>query len=179
MRISVVIPTQPGREEDLQRALTSLRRQTRAPETVIVEHDSHGEGAAVTRNRALEHVDTDWVAFLDDDDELKPNHLRALARHAYLTDADVVYSYFDVVGGVDVIDCFGVEFDPLLLRRRNHIPVTVLARTELVRAVGGFENHPDPDGKPCEDWGLWLKLLDAGASFSHLPQRTWVWHLRG
>jgi len=32
------------------------------------------------------------------------------------------------------------------------------------------------NGDPCEDWGLWLALLDAGAAFSHLPQRTWIWH---
>ena len=179
MPITVVIPTLPERGEQLRIALDSVKAQSRQPQAVHVVVDDDREGAAVTRNRALEYVDTDWAAFLDDDDEFKPHHLRALARHAYLSEADVVYPYFDAVGGVDRIDCFGVEFDPVLLRRRNFIPVTVLARTELIRAVGGFEDHPDADGKPCEDWGLWLKLLDAGARFSHLPQRTWIWHLRG
>jgi len=118
---------------------------------------------------------SDWVAFLDSDDELKPNHLRACARNAALTGADLVYPWFDC-DGEDKIGMFGVPFDAVLLRKRNYIPVTVLVRTELVRAVGGFRDHPDENGDPCEDWGLWLALLDAGAVFSHLPQRTWIWH---
>lgn len=179
MSVSVVIPTIPTRAALLEIALDSVKAQTIPPDAVHVVVDTDGAGPAATRNHGLDFVDTDWVAFLDDDDVLKPNHLRALARYAYLSGADVVYPYFDVVGGVDLIDCFAVPFDPILLRRRNYIPVTVLARTQLVRMVGGFEDHPDESGKPCEDWGLWLKLLDHGARFSHLPQRTWVWHLRG
>jgi glycosyltransferase involved in cell wall biosynthesis len=176
--VTVVIPTIPGRGDLLERAIASVVAQS-LPAALVVELDKHSEGAAATRNRALRQVDTEWTAFLDDDDELKPNHLRACARLAHLTGADVVYPWFDVVGGVDEIGCFGVPFDPDLLARRNYIPVTTLCRTLAIKAVGGFENHPDPDGKPCEDWGLWLKLHAVGARFAHLPQRTWIWHLRG
>ena len=168
---TVIVPTIPGREAELDRALNSINGTDR----VIIWHDTKREGAAVSRNRALEKVDSEWVAFLDDDDELKPNHLRACARNAALTGADLVYPWFDC-DGEDKIGMFGVPFDPVLLRKRNYIPVTVLVRTELVRKVGGLQEHPDDNGDPCEDWGLWLALLDAGAVFSHLPQRTWIWH---
>ena len=140
-------------------------------------HDVERIGAAANRNRALAVVDTEWVAFLDDDDELLPQHLRVCARHAYLTGADVVYPDSEVVGGDHPVNVFDFDFDPTLLRRRNYIPVTVLARTELVKQVGGFQPHPDENGDPCEDWGLWLALVDAGATFSHVPQRTWIWHV--
>jgi len=168
---TVIVPTIPGREAELDRALNSINGTDR----VIIWHDTKREGAAVSRNRALEKVDSEWVAFLDDDDEFKPNHLRACARNAALTGADLVYPWFDC-DGEDKIGMFGVPFDPVLLRKRNYIPVTVLVRTELVRKVGGFQDHPDDNGDPCEDWGLWLALLTAGAVFSHLPQRTWIWH---
>jgi len=175
--ITVVIPTIEGREGLRRRAFesASARVQTLAPEKIAVVLDRRRNGAATTRNEALKWVDTDWVAFLDDDDELKPNHLRACARNAALTGADLVYPWFDC-DDEDKIGMFGVPFDPVLLRKRNYIPVTVLVRTELVRKVGGFRDHPDDNGDPCEDWGLWLALLDAGAVFSHLPQRTWIWH---
>lgn len=175
MSITVVVPTIHGRETQLRRAIDSVWAQT-MPAALQVILDENRDGAAATRNRALEHVDTEFVAFLDDDDELKPNHLRTCARNAALTGADLVYPWFDVDAGEDEIGMFGVPFDPILLRKRNYIPVTVLVRTELVRKVGGFRDHPDVNGDPCEDWGLWLALLDAGATFSHLPQRTWIWH---
>lgn len=171
MRISVVIPTIPGREESLQRAIASAHAQTYPAAAVHVVLDTQRQGAAHTRNKALELVDTEWVAFLDDDDELKPHHLKACARHAALTGADVVYPWFD---GDDEIGMYEVPFSASLLRRRNFIPVTVLARTELLVEAGGFTPHPDENGDPCEDWGLWLKLLALGATFSHLPKRTWI-----
>lgn len=173
MNISLAIPTHPGREAVLERALTSVKAQTLAPQAIHVVLDEQRRGAARTRNQALALVETEWVAFLDSDDELLPHHLKACARHATLTGADVVYPGFE---GEDPTGMFGVAFDPLLLRRRNYIPVTVLARTDLVKAVGGFTPHPDENGDPCEDWGLWLALLSVGTRFSHLPQRTWIRH---
>ena len=177
MTITLVIPTIPGREELLRRAVTSVYAQSYRDGVIELQLDGDREGAAATRNRALERVETEWVAFLDDDDELKPNHLRACARHAWLTGADIVYPGYDTIGD-DPIGCFGIPFNPVLLRQRNYIPVTVLARTDLVRDVGGFRDHPDEYGERCEDWGLWLALLDAGAKFSHLAQRTWIWDCR-
>lgn len=176
MNVTAVVPTIATRAHStLPRALASVEGQSHRCATVV-EPDSTGEGPAATRNRALGRVTTDWVAFLDDDDELYPNHIRACLRHATLTGADLVYPGYDAVGD-DPVGVFGLPFDAGLLRRRNYIPVTVLARTELVRAVGGFVNHPDENGDPCEDWGLWLALLDVGAKFSHLPQRTWRWYV--
>ena len=176
--ITVVIPTIDGRGEQLDRALDSVEAQSLKADDVRVRLDDLRAGAAATRNAMLDLVDTEWVAFLDDDDEFKPNHLRACFRHAGLTGADVVYPGYEAVGK-DPLGCFGMRFDGDLLRGRNYIPVTTLCRTELVKAVGGFQPHPDENGDPCEDWGLWLALLDAGAKFSHLAQRTWVWNVSG
>ena len=177
MNITVIVPTIPGREDLLSRALASIEGQSISCR-VIVEFDATREGAAAVRNRALAEVHTEWVAFLDDDDVMKPDHLRACMRHAWFTGADIVYPGYDTIGE-DPVGCFGIPFDPVLLRRRNYIPVTTLCRTELVKQVGGFQAHPDENGDPCEDWGLWLALLDAGAKFSHLAQRTWIWTVDG
>jgi glycosyltransferase involved in cell wall biosynthesis len=173
--ITVVIPTPPSREQQLGRAIASVAAQLLQPVETLVEPDWDREGPAIVRNRALAKVTTEWVAFLDDDDELYPNHLLALARFARLTPVDVVYPYFDC-DGEDVIRMFGVPFDPLLLERANFIPVTALARTAKVREAGGFQLHLDGNGDPCEDWGLWLAMHKNGAKFAHLPARTWRWH---
>lgn len=160
-----------------ERAVASVQAQTLKPEALVVQLDTNRAGAAATRNHALEKVTSEWVAFLDDDDELYPDHLKLCARAARLSGADVVYPGYDVDGDGDPVGCFGVPFDGHLLRRRNFIPVTALARTEAVRAAGGFQPYPDEHGDPCEDWGLWLAMHDQGARFHHLPRKTWRWNL--
>lgn len=179
MDITVVIPTIPTRQPLLERALASVRAQTLPAVGLVVALDLDREGAAATRNRALERVTTDWVAFVDDDDELYPEHLKLLARFVQLSKVDVAYPGYDCDTDVDPVGMFGVPFDPLLLERANYVPVTVLARTEAVRAAGGFQPHPDANGDPCEDWGLWLAMSKAGARFGHLPVKTWRWHNAG
>jgi len=175
MNISVVIPTIPPRHREFLRALDSVSGQTLRAAAIVIETDAGRLGAAEARNRAMKSVKTDWVAFLDDDDVMYPQHLKLCARYATLTGVDVVYPGYDCDD--DPVNCFGLPFDAGLLRQRNYIPVTVLARTELVRAAGGFQERTDENGDPCEDWGLWLAMLDRGAKFGHLPQKTWRWHL--
>jgi Glycosyl transferase family 2 len=126
-------------------------------------------------------VRTEWTAFLDDDDTMNPVHIGALMKHAEATGADVVYPWFDVPGGFDPFPQYeGQPFNEKALREvQNYIPVTVLVRTGLARGVGGFtpRNTSTAAGaSPCEEWGLWLKLLDIGANFAHLDQRTWRWN---
>jgi hypothetical protein len=125
-------------------------------------------------------VETEFVAFLDDDDELFPRHLELLAAEQARTGADVVYPWFEVVGGTDPFpEMYGKPFDLDRLRTGQYIPITVLARTEAVRAAGGFREQMNELGWTQEDWVLWLTMADQGRSFVHLPRRTWSWHHHG
>jgi glycosyltransferase involved in cell wall biosynthesis len=172
--ITVCIPTIPPRRNLLENALRSVRAQTLQPAEVIVETDIGKTGAAATRNRALDRVKTPLVAFLDDDDELYRFHLEYLRDELVSSGADLVYPWFEIIGNSDPLGWFGKPFDPDALRQANYIPVTVLARTEAVRDAGGFRNLRD-SGSTCEDWVCWLKMLDNGCKFVHLPEKTWEW----
>ncbi len=149
--------------------------QTLAPYVTLIEIDTEGHGAAATRQRALNKVETPLVAFLDDDDELKPQHLELLVAEINRSTADLVYPWFDSVGRLNPLGPVPRPFNEAELRRGNYIPVTVLARTTSVLRVGGFAPKPKTD-PPHEDWDLWLRMLDAGATFSSIPDRTWIWH---
>jgi glycosyltransferase involved in cell wall biosynthesis len=178
---SVRSPGPDGQPPALDRAVRSLLSQTRPVDAVALSFDHRHEGAAVTRNRGLAMVRTEWTVFLDDDDVLLPDHVGALMEHAEATGADVVYPWFDVVNGFDPFPQYeGRPFSADALRDvQNFIPVTVLVRTGLARGVGGFEPRNEsaaPGASPCEEWGLWLKLLAIGARFEHLNRRTWEWH---
>lgn len=194
MRVTTVIPTIAGREALLAQAVRSVRASVVQPEAVIVQVDTARRGATATRNAALREVSTEWVAFLDDDDYWYPQHLGRLLDAA--VGADLVYPWFDIEceGRIDnrrdplaapyggrllspIGRPFGSEQREYLLRVANFVPITVLARTEAIRTVGGFP-QPGTTEWPnvaCEDWGLWQRLLRAGASFRHVPERTWVW----
>jgi hypothetical protein len=174
--ITVCIAAHPPRARNgmLDRAVASVNRQTLLPHRLVIQMDHNREGGDVTHSKMLEGLTTPWVAFLDSDDELHPQHLERLLATALETDADLVYPWFDVVGGTDPLGMFGQPFDGDRMVNSNYIPVTVLARTDLVQQVGGFEAlHSEAK---CEDWGLWIKLYRAGAKFVHLPERTWIWH---
>jgi len=177
--ITVCIAAHPPRARNgmLDRAVASVSRQTLLPHRVVIQMDHNHEGGDVTHSKMLEGLNTPWVAFLDSDDELHPQHLERLLATALETGADLVYPWFDSVGMPDPVGCFGMPFNGAKLLRGNYIPVTVLVRTELVQAVGGFEAVQD--SHKCEDYGLWLKLFRAGAKFHHLPERTWIWHHHG
>lgn len=180
--VTAVIPSIPPRVgKHLHRAIDSVLQQEWPVHAISVAVDHDREGSAVTRNRALAAVRTPWAAFLDDDDEWLPEHLRSLLEAAQDSGADLIYPWFEVPEGWDPFPwAEGREFRPEHLDHENTIPITVLARTELLRAVGGFESKdPTNPNSLCDDWGTWIKLRDAGAKIVHLPRRTWLWHWHG
>src|SRR5690349_15794893 len=97
--VSVVIPSIPTRALLLQRALDSVYRQSVVPAMILVRSDETRLGAPQNRDRASATANTEWLAFLDDDDTLEPDHLRLLLAKAEKTGADLVYPWFNVVGG--------------------------------------------------------------------------------
>lgn len=188
MDITVVIPTIPPRTEMLARALASVEAQTLRPAAVVVEVDEHREGAPVVRDRGLARVETEYVAFLDDDDALLPHHLDRLAWCLRVTEADLAYPWYTVVGGTDPhAQWEGVPWDD---EKLHQVPVTFLAHTKTIRSVGGFSYAWDPSqgadpgvdaygNRAGEDFRLILRLVAAGAKIAHLPDRTWLWYHHG
>lgn len=192
MSVTVVIPTIPGRSYSLSRAVESAATQTRPADAVIVLNDHQRNGAHWARNTALDMVRTQWIAWLDDDDVLLPNHLAVCMSAAVAHGADLVYPGMIAEGGRDPLatpvnghlrDPFGVPFGPEqehhLRMVGNFIPITNLVRTELVREVGGFPKARSEEFAQEEDYGLLLRLLDAGAKFAHAPVRTWRYRFHG
>jgi glycosyltransferase involved in cell wall biosynthesis len=182
--VTVIIPHIPiqSRQAMLARALASIKNQTVEPTEILLMSDDDREGASALRNRMLPLVKTKWIAFLDDDDEWLPHHLATLLNYGRNDTYDVLYP------GCRVYDHRGLEiprrmewgrflqkFDPDLLRLSSYIPVTSLVRTELAQRA----KFKPPDGSVYDDWGFYLKLLDLGARFKHVPHITWNWYHHG
>jgi len=166
--ISVITASLPSRSAMLAECVASVTAQTLAPLEHLILVDHHREGAARTRNRLVGAAAGDWIAVLDDDDLLFPDHLATLweARDT----ADVIYPYCEVSGREWSPNR---PFDAAELRRGNYIPITALIRADYLRAHGW---SPEVD---MEDWDLWLRLLDAGARFACVPKVTWLYRFHG
>lgn len=181
--LTLVITTMPSRPKSLNRALMSIANQTLQPGRIVVQMDTVGVGAAANRDAGLSRVETKWVAFLDDDDYLYPQHIQRLYEVANEQDADLVYSWFDVDGGVDPFpENFGKAWDP---ERPVQTTVTTLGKTESYKEVGGYssldgfsqaELEAYSQGNTAgEDFRLVCNLNAAGKKIVHHPEKTWAY----
>ena len=180
--ITVIIPTHEARVRNgmTKRAVGSVLAQTLPAASIVIEQDLAGRGAPRTRHEGLMKASTEWVAFLDSDDQMKPVHLGRLMACAQATGADYVYAWYEAVGfGSDPLPHFGKTFDP---DNPTQTTITTLVRTELAQQIGFWK---PPEGATIggerygEDFQFTVECVKAGAKIVHLPERTWLWNFHG
>lgn len=187
--VSVVIPTRNRWGLLSRSALRSALAQEAVEHEVIVVDDGstdetparlaeldeprtrvvllgENRGVARARNAGIAAARGRWIAFLDDDDLWSPLKLRTQVDAANAAGADTVFARVvavDVHGAVQYV--FPLP-DPAELPRRllaaSALPAgcsNVVARTELVRSLGGF----DEQLHQLADWDLWIRLAWAGS----------------
>lgn len=179
-RVTIITPSIEGREELLVEATATVISQTEEV-AHLVWLDAAREGPAVCRQRLLDRVQTEWVGFLDDDDLLDPHHVEVLMA---LLDSparpDLAWSRCRTwnAEGVEAARIMQtMRPDYRALQRdgsRNFIPVTVVARTDSIRAAGGFRA-----ADRYEDYELWRRMLGLGQKFVYHPFATWTYRFLG
>jgi glycosyltransferase involved in cell wall biosynthesis len=197
---SVLIITH-NRHEDLRRALTSVITQTILPKEVVVVDDGSTppvslddlqvpqalslrlirnavpSGPARARNIGIGAAEGSWIAFLDDDDEFKPNKIEAIARalHQLSAAADVLYHPAEIVmvnEGVRYTskprapDVTKGMYRELLVKNIVGGTPMVIARKHSLLKHGTF----DESLGALEDYELWLRLARNGVRFHLLPE---------
>lgn len=186
-KTTVVIPTIPERATLLERAVSSVTAQS-ARCRIAVAEDSCDSGARATRQNGLETVTTEWVAFLDDDDELDPNHIEILLDTANRYKADFVWSRFRLrndVKGTTTPGPYPLDvraFEQWDDRYPVRTTITVLVRTDVALRAGGFHAEIDTTERlkygqgAGEEFDFALRCRRSGAVFRHAPYETWTWH---
>jgi glycosyltransferase involved in cell wall biosynthesis len=140
------------------------------PRVSIIRHEHH-MGQARARNEGIATARGEWIAFLDDDDLWSPRKLRA-QLDAAVTGASFIYaSVLIVTAEGRVLEAMQAA-DPATFRRdmleQCMLPAgssTVMVRAELLRNVGGFDEHLSE----LADWDLWIRL-SAAARVAACPQ---------
>lgn len=173
--VSIVVATYGHRkwvELAERRALPSARRFGHP-----VIH-AHGDTLHGARNAGLDQVTTRWVCFLDADDELEPGYFEAMARAGGEVRVPAV-RYVRPNGlarqspGIPKVAGHTHDCSAECLPFGNWIVIGALVTADLVRRVGGFRQWP------CiEDWDLWARCYQAGASFARCPDAVYRAHVR-
>ncbi|MEO0061568.1 MAG: hypothetical protein RLZZ08_128 [Pseudomonadota bacterium] len=183
--VDVVIPTY-NRAGLLPHALASIQRQSLRVGRIIVVDDGstdgtvdwvagaaaadpriqlvqrqHG-GANRARNAGIALAQSDWIAFLDSDDEWEADKLER--QFALLRDRPDLVGLFTgsrLVGGrAERVHVPRDNPTEQHLRRANTLGSTSTAvlRASAVGAIGGF----DESLPSCQDWDLWFRLRQVG-----------------
>src|SRR5688572_6208630 len=122
--VSIIVRTM-GRPE-ASRALASIAAQSHRPiETVLVDAASRGLARAAAANAGLASARGEWIGFLDEDDELEPDHVARLLAAALVSGAPVAYSQTRIVdrAGNTVRVFGGGPFNRAALLRSNYIAI--------------------------------------------------------
>ncbi len=145
-------------------------------------------GIVPALNRGLAEARAPWLARMDGDDLAEPARLAAqLAHLADNPGIDVCDSRVEIfrddgpTGGgylryqawLDDIEGHA-DFEREMLVENPVVHPAVVARTDLLRRVGGYRDGPFP-----EDYDLWLRCARAGARFHKLPARLLRWRDHG
>ena len=138
------------------------------PRLRVLRHESN-RGVSRARNTGIEAARGAWLAFLDDDDLWSPDKLRRQVDAAHARGASFAYSSAIVLSDDrrPVLVDSAPHPDQLaaLILERNVIPggcSNAIARTDLVRRLGGF----DEELSVFADWDLWIRLALAGPAAS-------------
>jgi hypothetical protein len=137
---------------------------------------THAGSLSEARNAGLGQVRTDWVCHLDADDELEAGYFDRIAQgRADVRAPAVRYVQHGRAQAPRVPRVAGHTHvcRAECLVDGNWLVIGSVARTELLRAVGG---HLEFDWS--EDWSLWLRCHLAGASFEAVPRAVYRAHVR-
>lgn len=135
----------------------------------------HGATLHDARNEALSAVETEFVCFLDADDELEPGYFEAIATStADLRAPAVRYVRNGRPGEAKMPHVAGHIHDCSIecLIYGNWLVIGAVARTELLREVGGWR-----DFSWSEDWDLWVRCAQAGATIEAVPAAIYRAHV--
>ncbi|MEO5695401.1 MAG: glycosyltransferase [Usitatibacter sp.] len=169
--VSVVTRTM-GRPE-LSRALASIAGQGYRPlEIVLVDAGATGiamkqhagipvrmvTGGPYDRPRAanagLKATRGAWIVFLDEDDEIAPNHIAQLLATATVAGLPVAYSQTQLVDANGPGRIFGGPFNREALLRSNYLTIHSVLFHRSLLADARF----DEELTTFEDWDFWLQL---------------------
>lgn len=194
--VTAVVTTY-NRPQMVQRAIQSILAQTYEPLEIIVVEDGsdsgledwlhtqglsqvcyirheENQGLPAARNTGLKKSKGKYIAYLDDDDEWKPEKIQKQIELAERLNSDyaIIYCGLEVkdkayqVVALNMPRLKGIIRDEIVKKGLNTIPSSFLFRKGALLRIGGF----DTDLYTGIDHDLWMKIAKHGYSTDYVNE---------
>ncbi len=157
----ILIVDDGSTDDETRRILADYRR----PRTRVVRSANRGLPAA--KNLGLKETSGAYVCMLDADDRLEPSMLGKSAAVLDERPEVTFVSHWLRTFGDEVWDWTPTRCDFPALLDTNTVNGAALVRRSALEAVGGFDESMR-DG--CEDWDLWIALVERGFAGHIIPE---------
>lgn len=126
-------------------------------------------------NAAIDLAVGDYIALMDNDDEITPDALYEMVKAINEHDAEFIYSDEDLVteAGLYTYPHFKPNFSPDLLMSHNYITHFTCFSKKLLDNVGYFD--PEHDG--AQDFELFLRLTEQTSKIYHIQKVLYHWRM--
>jgi len=201
-KVSLIIPCYRG-ANTLNRAIKSVLAQTRPVDEIIVVNDCSPEadeiervllqypnvvyaknavnlGLAATRNKGVSVASGDIVCFLDVDDELHPQkielQLNIFRENAAISCGVRIIRDGNAVEAGEVYKDSGnvrvIKTHTRMLFRNTITGASLMISKKLMVKVDGYDERL----RSCEDYDLWLRLLEAGITVYDIQYPLYLYY---
>lgn len=132
-------------------------------------------GISVATNKAIELSIGEYIAFMDNDDEITPYALHEVVKVINSSDADFIYSDEDFISleGKYVNPHFKSDFNPELLLCHNYITHFVVVKKTLGDSVGWLRSQYDG----AQDYDFVLRATEVSKQVVHIPKVLYHWRM--
>ncbi|BAF72682.1 glycosyl transferase [Sulfurovum sp. NBC37-1] len=130
-------------------------------------------GICGASNEALKLAKGEYIALMDNDDELTPDALYEILKAINTKAAELIYSDEDKIeeDGTFAEPHFKPDFSPDMFLSQNYLSHLVVIKKELVDRVGGWEAGLEGS----QDYDLYLKVLEHTEKISHISKVLYHW----
>ena len=153
-----------------------IGRSTIDPSSLTIYRHSQNRDVAAARNTGIRLATGDWVAFLDDDDEWRPEKIERQVEGVHQSGAGAIYTGIEHrhngrTTAIKSPEITGDITKQLLQRNFIGTPSTIMARADLITEVGGF----DEQLPICQDWDFNIRLSTL-TTFESIPEPLTIQH---